>query len=265
MEETTSARGEVFELGDHRLMCGDATSEEDMKALLCEEQVELLCTDPPYGVSYASKNQFLNARDKGNRIQTPIENDHMSEEETAALWMGAFSRACDAMKPGASYYVTGPQGGDLMLMLLTSLRDSGLRIKHTLIWAKNNHVLGRCDYHYKHEPILYGWKEGAGHKFHGGKGETSLWEISRPNASSLHPTTKPVALMERAIANSTLTGEAVLDPFLGSGTTLIAAARLKRRCYGLEISPAYCDVIRRRWTRWARENGAEPGSGLLDG
>ena len=257
-----SKRGEVYALGPHRLMCGDSTSAEDVGVLMGGASADLLCSDPPYGVSYASKNEFLNNADKGNRNQTPIANDHMTETETHALWVGSMTLACDAMRPGAAYYVTGPQGGDLLLLLL-ALRDAGLKLKHMLIWAKNNHVLGRCDYHYKHEPIIYGWKEGAGHKFYGGHSEVSLWEINKPHKSELHPTMKPVDLAERAIKNSTIKGETVYDPFLGSGTTLIAAARQGRRCYGMEITPAYCDVVRKRWGDYARSAGIDPGPGAL--
>jgi len=227
-------------------MCGDATKKEDVERVMGGEKAALLLADPPYGVSYAAKNEFLNAIAPGNRIQDPIAGDHQSPEDMSSLWRAAFGVARGVVCDGASYYVTGPQGGDLLLLLL-ALRDSGFPLRHMLIWAKNNHVLGRSDYNYKHEPIVYGWVDGAGHKFWGGGGETSLWEIDKPQQSKLHPTMKPVKLFERAIRNSTEADSLIHDPFLGSGTTLIAAEQLGRRCVGLEIEPRYADVVLARW------------------
>ncbi len=246
--ETSIQRGDLFRLGRHRLLCGDSTSAEDVGRLMDGKKADLLLTDPPYGVSYASKNEFLNALDKGNRVQTEIENDHKKPEEMSAFWIAAFTTAREHMRPGASYYVTSPQGGDLLLLLLLALKEGGFPLRHMLVWAKNNHVLGRSDYHYKHEPILYGWVEGA-HTFYGGHSETSLWPIDKPHKSDLHPTMKPVALFAKAIENSTKSGETVLDPFLGSGTTLVACEQLGRTCYDMEISPQYCQVIIDRWEK----------------
>jgi DNA modification methylase len=234
--------------GEHRLICGDCTDETVVAQVMggTEEQYDLLLTDPPYGVSYADKNEFLNAIDRGNRIQTPIEGDHRSADEMSVFWKQAFGIARGFARPGACYYTTGPQGGDLLLLLLLALRESGFPLRHTLIWAENNHVLGRSDYNYKHEPILYGWVDGAGHRFYGAAGETSLWEIPKPQKSDLHPTTKPVGLFERAIRNSTAKGEIVYDPFLGSGTTLVACERLGRQGIGIELHPPYVAVCLQR-------------------
>lgn len=237
--------GDLWILGRHRLLCGDCRDGDTLARLMRGERYDLLVTDPPYGVSYAAKNEFLNVIAPGNRIQTPIVNDHGTPEEMEALWLAAFTAIRQFAKPGASYYVTGPQGGDLLLLLL-NLRASGFPLRHMLVWAKNNHVLGRSDYHYKHEPIIYGWVEGA-HRYHGGTSETSLWEIDKPHESKLHPTMKPVELYARAIRNSSAEGEIVCDPFEGSGTCAVAAEQLFRRCYGLEIDPHYCDVIVERW------------------
>lgn len=238
--------GDVWICGDHRVMCGDSTNSAHVEALCDGRRMNLLLTDPPYGVSYAEKNEFLNARGKGNGCQAPIENDSMTPDKTKALWDAMFASAFDVMADDASYYVTGPQGGDFLLLLLQlSLRDSGLILKHMLIWAKNNHVLGRCDYHYKHEPILYGWKKT--HRWYGDHSQTSLIEVPKPQRSDLHPTMKPVELFARLASNSTKLGDAVLDICLGSGTTLIACEQLGRRCYGMELSPHYVDVAMRRW------------------
>jgi site-specific DNA-methyltransferase (adenine-specific) len=246
--ETSIQRGDIFRLGRHRLLCGDSTSVEDVGRLMDGKKADLLLTDPPYGVSYASKNEFLNALDEGNRVQTAIENDHKKPEEMSAFWVATFTTVREHMRPGASYYVTGPQRGDLHLLLLLALKEGGFPLRHVLIWAKNNHVLGQSDYHYKHEPIIYGWVEGA-HTFYGGHSETSLWTIDKPHKSDLHPTMKPVALFAKAVENSTKSGETVLDPFLGSGTTLVACEQLGRTCYGMEISPQYCQVIIDRWEK----------------
>ena len=237
-------RGQIWQIGTHRLMCGDATSTEDVAALMDGAEVQLIITDPPYGVSYADKNEFLNAIDKGNHVQTPISGDHETPENMSTLWKAAFSTVRQFAAGGASYYVTGPQGGDLLLLLL-ALKDSDFPLRHMLIWAKNNHVLGRCDYNYKHEPIIFGWVEGA-HTFVGPDAEVSLWEIDRPQKSDLHPTMKPVELYARAMRNSSKTGWAVLDPFAGSGPVFVAAEQAGRLAYGMELEPMYCSVVLER-------------------
>ena len=171
-EQWGTELGQMWALGEHRLLCADSTSPDSYRRLFGKERYRLLVTDPPYGVSYADKNAFLNAVGRGNRIQEPIANDHLDPDAMARLWTEAFTCARGMAAPGASYYVTGPQGGELLLLLLHALQDSGFPLRHMLIWAKNNHVLGRTDYHYQHEPILYGWVDGAGHRFHGGHSET---------------------------------------------------------------------------------------------
>lgn len=230
--------GEVWKLGGHILHCHDITKE----TIACA--ADLLITDPPYGVSYADKNKFLNSLDKGNSNQKHIENDHLSEDDIYKLWIDAFGNARNMLKDDASYYVTGPQGGDLLLLLLQALKQTGFTLKHMLIWAKNNHVLGRSDYNYKHEPIIYGWLKK--HKFYG-RSEVSVWEIDKPQSSKLHPTMKPVKLYARAIGNSSKEGDTVLDVFAGSGTCIIAAEQLNRKAVGVEIDPVYCDIIIQRW------------------
>lgn len=239
--------GDLFMLGRHRLLCGDATKEGDVARLMGEKRYKLLVTDPPYGVSYASKNEFLNTYDKGNRIQDEIASDHMTQEEMSEFWVRGFSAVRKWAFVGASYYVTGPQGGDLLLLLL-ALKESGFPLRHMLIWVKNNHVLGRADYNYKHEPIIYGWVEGK-HEFFGGH-DVSTWEVNKPLKSDLHSTMKPLELFSRAIKNSSQEGYMVADPFLGSGTTLIACEKLNRTCYGMEIEPKYCDVIITRYANF---------------
>lgn len=244
--EPVFKRGQIWQLGDHRLMCGDSTSAEDVARLMNGEKADMVFTDPPYGVDYASKNKYLNAISRGNRIQVPIENDALAsaEEEKEALWIPAFTNAFNNATDRCSYYVTSPQGGELMMMM--AIRESGWLLKHTLIWNKNNHVLGRSDYNYKHEPILYGWKKQ--HDFYGkGKFKTSVWDIPKPQKSDLHPTMKPVELVAECEMNSTKEGDVILDLFGGSGTTLIASEQLCRICRMMEYDPHYCDVIIKRW------------------
>jgi site-specific DNA-methyltransferase (adenine-specific) len=241
-----TALGQTWKLGKHLLLCADATKHESFRRLFAGEAYTLLVTDPPYGVAYADKNAFLNRRGRGNRIQTPIANDHHTPEVMARLWVEAFGCARPCAAPGASYYVTGPQGGELLFGLLGALRTAGFPLRHMLIWAKNNHVLGRCDYHYKHEPILYGWLEG-GHRFLGGHSETSVWEIDRPHKSDLHPTTKPLELFARAMRNNSVRGDIVADIFAGSGTAIIAAEQLDRCCRAMEIDPGYVAVSLQRY------------------
>jgi DNA modification methylase len=245
-EDPITKPGDLWILGEHRLLCGDSTKAEDVDRLMAGTKADACITDPPYGVSYADKNRFLNAIWLANRIEEPIENDHDDVTTTAEkLWRPAFDLMNQSMKPGAAFYVFSPQGGDQMMMMMM-MAEANIPVRHELIWVKNNHVLGRADYAYKHEPVLYGWKPGAAHQYHGGF-QTSLLEFDRPQKSGLHPTTKPLELVAHLMKNNTVDSNLVLDLFLGSGTTLIAAEQLGRTCYGMEISPQYCDVIVKRW------------------
>jgi len=246
LKEWKVEKGQLWKLGEHRLLCGDSTKAEDVKRLFGKDRASIIVTDPPYGVSYAAKNEFLNAITRGKRIQTPIDGDHQTPDEMSAFWIAAFTAIREALSPGASYYVTGPQGGDLLLLLLLALRQSGFPLRHMLVWVKNNHVLGRCDYHYKHEPILYGWVDGS-HKFYGDSNQFSTWEIDKPHKSDFHPTMKPVELYLRALSNSSKAGDIVAEPFCGSGTSLIACEQLGRKCRAIEISPGYVAVALQRF------------------
>ena len=262
--EPVSKRGEMYELGNSILMCGDSTNAEDVARLMGGEKADMVFTDPPYNVNYADKNSFLNEADKGNCIQEDIENDHYSDDNECGekLWKPAFSNCYENAKDKCSIYVTMPQGGAHMMMMMM-IKESGWQVKHELIWVKNNHVLGRVDYYYKHEPILYGWKKG--HKWVGkGKFDKSVWEIDKPLKSDLHPTMKPIELIENALLNSSNKNDLILDLFGGSGSTLIASEKNGRKARLMEIEPKYCDVIRRRYTQWAKENGKPITSGCLD-
>ena len=238
--------GDVWQLGRHRLMCGDSTDAEAVAKLMDGAKADMVFTDPPYNVDYASKNAFLNAADEGNRIQKDIAGDtHETDEEVAeSLWRPAFQNMRDNADDYCSIYVTMPQGGAHMMMMM--MCAASWQVKHELIWVKNNHVLGRTDYYYKHEPILFGWADK--HRFYGkGEFDKSVWEIDKPHKSELHPTMKPIRLIANCLENSSKSGDAVLDLFGGSGSTLIACEQLNRTCYMMELDPHYCDVIIERW------------------
>lgn len=228
-------------------MCGDSTRSDDLKKLMGGGVADMVFTDPPYGVAYGEKNEFLNAVGRGNRIQTPIENDgHI--EGAADVFQKALVNAFAHTTDKAALYATGPTG-DCLPALLAAIDGAGWQFKHLLVWVKNNIVLGRTDYAYKHEGIYYGWKKNGTHAFYG-KGETTVWEIDKPHASKLHPTMKPIELVARAITNATKKGEAVLDMFCGSGSTIMACEQTERIGYGMEFSEAYCDVIIKRWEEY---------------
>lgn len=261
-----SREGEVYELGPHRLVCGDATDPAVYELLMQGDEAQMMFADPPYGVSYVESMKGRGSKTKHRAIA----NDSLPVNDMAVLWSKAWTAAHGYLRPGAAYYVSGPQGGDLLLLLLLSLEQSGFPLRHMIIWAKDRLVLGRSDYHYQHEPIIhgeagdavppsdadaepmiYGWVQGS-HTFYGGRKQTSLWMIDRPSRSDLHPTMKPVELVRRCIMNSTAGGGVVLDPFGGSGTTLIAAEAAGRRARLVELDPRYCDVIRQRYEQVAR-------------
>lgn len=244
-------RGQIWQLGEHRLMCGDSTNKGDVEKLMAGEKADMVFTDPPYGVSYTDKNEFLNGIGKPITCVNPIEGDHQTVEQMYELWCKVFNMMCDHTTEKASYYVCSPQGGELMMMMMQAIDQSPFSLKHMIIWNKNNHVLGRCDYNYKYEPILYGWKKKGTHKFYGrGQCKTSVWNFNKPKKNDLHPTMKPVELCEEAILNSSQSNNGVLELFCGSGSTLIACEKTNRKCYGMEIDPHYCSVIIDRWQQF---------------
>ena len=261
-EKVTSVLGDIWLLGNHRVMCGDSTKIDDVERLMDGQKADLLLTDPPYGVSYASKNKSLNSISPANRIQRLIINDHMSTDETGDLFLVSFGNAHLCTKGGACYYIFGPQGGELMMMMMMMIQKSGWQIKHMMIWAKNNHVLGRMDYHYQHEPVLYGWKDKETHKFYGDKSQTSIWKFDKPVKSDLHPTMKPINLLELPINNSTKSGDTVLDLFGGSGSTLIACEKTNRNCRMMELDSHYVDVIVKRWQNFTGKKAIHADTGV---
>ncbi len=248
--ESISRRGDLWELGNHRLLCGDATLKADVDRLMGGEKADMVFTDPPYSVGIGKKNRSLNSVQKAGRCIEDLQGDTLSVNETAErVWRPAFASAFSASGEDATIYVTMPQGGDQMMMMMMMMSEHW-QVKHELIWVKNQPTfsIGRLDYDYQHEPIAYGWKQGANHKWFGkGVFTKSVWQIDRQHENKLHPTMKPVALMENAIANSTMLSGSILDLFGGSGSTLIACEKLGRRCYMMEIDEHYCDVIIKRW------------------
>ena len=246
-EETTVKRGDIYQLGEHRIMCGDSASDEDMSRLMDAVKADMVFTDPPYGVAIGSKNETLQSVQKAGRIVDNIANDTLSEDELYELLKKAFVNIRLSCASDACYYVTSPQGGSLRVMM-NVLKDAGLEVKHVLIWKKNTatFILGRLDYDYQHEPILYTWTE-THHNYRGRQYRTSVWEYDKPRKCDLHPTMKPVELVANAILDGTKEGMVVLDAFGGSGTTIIAAEQTRRKCYMMELDPHYCDVIIKRW------------------
>jgi len=232
----------VRQLGSHRLVCGDCTDAAVVARLMCGEPADCMVTDPPYGVSYRG------ARTRRDRIA----NDNLEGDRLRRFLAAAFSAA--PLRPGGSFYVFAP-GGPQQLPFRLALAEAGLEVRQSLAWVKNHFVLGRADYQGRHETILYGWKPGEGRYFTPDRKQTTVWEFPKPQRSPLHPTMKPVALLAKAILNSTRLGHVVYDGFGGSGSTLIACDETGRRCRMVEVDPAYCAVIERRWREIGRLGG----------
>ena len=233
----------------HRVLCGDATDKAAYDRVLNGEHLTgPLITDPPYGVGIGAKNRALDSIDRAGRVLTDLEGDQ-GIEEVKVLWRDSFACFMAVLPPGTPYYVFGPQGGELGLLLLLLLKDAGLQPRHVLIWQKNrpSFSIGRLDYDYQHEPIVYGWRPGAAHPWYAKDSQTSILEFDRPQRSPDHPTAKPVDLLYQLVINSSAPGQMVLDPFGGSGSTLIAAHRAGRVARLIELAPGYVDVICRRF------------------
>jgi DNA modification methylase len=250
-EHPVSVPGEVYELGPHRLVCGSSTDADSWRALMGEDKAQAVWTDPPYGVSYVGKTKDA----------LTIENDELDPEALYQFLADALGMAAAHCAPGAAWYVAAP-AGPLFGVFGRVLGELEIW-RHTLTWVKDQFVMGRCDYHYRHEPIFYGWAPGGPHFWAGSRKLDSVLEFDRPKRSTEHPTMKPIELVQHCLQNSSKGGWLVVDPFGGSGTTLIAAAKEGRRARLIELAPQYCDVIRRRWGVFARSAGADPGPGAL--
>lgn len=245
-EEPVTKTGDRIVLGRHTLICGDSTDAGAWSALLAGRQAGMVWTDPPYGVSYVGKTKDA----------LTIENDSLDADGLQDFLRAALSLAWASSKDGAAWYVASPPGA-LFYEFATVLKELEVW-RHTLTWAKDAFVLGRCDYHYRHEPIFYGWKEGAAHTWNGGRKQDSVLEIPRPRANKEHPTMKPVALIQRCIENSSNAADLIVDPFGGSGSTLLAAEVVGRSAALIELSPAYCDVIVNRWEKATGQKAVRP-------
>ena len=244
-DATRNARskpGDLWALGEHRLLCGDATKPEDIERLLAGAKAAMAFTDPPYNVSLGDNG----GQQRGSRKRR-IANDSM-DSISWETFVRAWGRNLLASTDGAIYVCMSSKEMPLVSRVLA---EEGGHWSDTIIWRKDRFVLGRADYQRAYEPIWFGWREGASHHWCGDRDQDDVWEIDRPSDAPLHPTMKPLALMERAIANSSVSGDLVLDLFAGSGSTLIACERTGRRCAALELDPRYADVVLARWERFS--------------
>jgi site-specific DNA-methyltransferase (adenine-specific) len=270
--QTDIVLGDLFEIGEHRLLCGSSTEMDTWEKVMNGSLADMVMTDPPYNVDYASKNKMLNYSDKGNRNQTEIENDKMDNNSFYQFLYDFYTALGSYTKKGGAWYVWHADSEGVNFR--SAFTNSGLILKQCLIWVKNNMVLGRQDYQWKHEPCLYGWKEGAAHYFTNErthttviedkidikkltkeqmknmlteimseKNKTTVINCDKPFRSLEHPTMKPILLLAPLIKNSSKENELVADGFLGSGSTMVASHQLKRKCYGIELDPKYCQVI----------------------
>lgn len=231
---------------EHRLICGDCT-EAAVVGRVMGGLAEMVWTDPPYGVAVGDKNKFLNSIGPANRIEENLENDTLDESGLVAMLEAAFDNAIKHCRAGAAWYVAAPPG-PLHVLFGQILKQRGVW-RQTIQWVKNNATFAPLgiDYHWRAEPIFFGWLPNAAHRFYGGRKQDTVWEIDRPQKSPEHPTMKPVELVARAIENHSQTGEIVLDLFLGSGTTIIACENLSRQCRAVELSPGYVAVALERY------------------
>lgn len=243
--KTDIVPGDIFDIGPHRLMCGDSTDSDAVASLMNGEKADMIFTDPPYGVSIGKKNVMLNSFQKSGRNLTDIEDDDLSESQLDERLSEAFRNLYINSADHCSYYVCAPQGGNLgLMMMMMMMSNSYTAVKHVLNWVKNSPTfsMGRLDYDYQHEPILFGWKK-THKRIKMGQFQTSIWSVNKPRANKEHPTMKPVELPVNAILNSSDVNDIIVDIYIGSGTTMVASHQTNRRCYAMEISPNYCQVI----------------------
>lgn len=242
-DEPVSRRGEIYRLGDHLLMCGDATDAADVDRLTGDAEADLWLTDPPYNVAYESSNGLT------------IENDDMSDSAFREFLKTAFGNVKARLKPGASFYIFHADSEGYNFR--GACHDVSLQVRQCLIWKKNSLVLGRQDFKWIHEPVLYGWKEGATHRWFSDFSQTTVMEFAKPRCNDVHPTMKPVEMLVYLVKNSSKRGETVIDTFGGSGSTLIACEQTGRQCRTMELDEKYCDVIRKRWAEFVHGEGCD--------
>lgn len=234
-KSTTTKLGDVYQLGKHRIMCGDSTDPANIEKLMDGKHADIWVTDPPYNVKYEGKTKDA----------LTIDNDSMDDDSFLQFLTDAFSAVVPFLKEGGSFYIWHADSEGYNFR--KACKVSGLTIRQCLVWNKNAMVMGRQDYHWKHEPCLYGWKDGAAHTWNSDRTQTTILDFNRPTQNKEHPTMKPVELIAYQITNNSLHGELVLDTFLGSGTTVIASEKTGRVCYGMELDPIYVDVAVKRW------------------
>jgi DNA modification methylase len=227
--------GNLWRLGAHRLLCGDSTSADQVQELMGDAMADMLLTDPPYNVDYEGKTKEA----------LKIQNDKKDDSTFRQFLSDAFNACVLVMKPGAVFYIWHADSEGYNFR--GACRDAGMTVRQSLIWKKQTLVMGRQDYHWKHEPCLYGWKDGAAHLWATDRKQTTVLEFDRPTRSSEHPTMKPVSLFEYQMLNNTKGADIVLDVFGGSGTTVIACEKHGRHARLMELDPKYCDVIIKRW------------------
>ena len=276
-KEPKAKLGDIYQLGNHRLMCGDSTSQEDIDKLVDGAVMDLCVTDPPYNVNYGDLQEQQEKVGKSKNIHDKILNDNMDDTSFYLFLKAMYTQMLRVLKEGGAYYIfhADTEGYNFRKALM----DAGGQVKQNLIWVKNALVLGRQDYQWKHEPCLYGWKEGAGHYFINRRNQTTVFEEEelnldeltddelkdiikellqdkfpstiihedKPLKNDVHPTMKPIKLISRLVKNSSRQCENVIDFFGGSGSTLISCEKLKRNCYTIELDPKYVDVIIERW------------------
>ena len=251
-EEPKTKHGDIYKLGNHYLMCGDSTKESDVAKLMNNNKADLFLTDPPYNVALGNHDTPETARQRHRRTDgLIIMNDKMSDNDFLDFLTKCFSIAKDNMKDGASFYIWHADNESLTFR--QALKNSGLELRQTLIWNKNAITLGRQDYQWKHEPCLYGWKDGASHSWFSDRSQPTVLDFKKPSKSEDHPTMKPIELFAYQIKNSSKVNDIILDTFGGSGTSIIACEQLNRLCFTMELDPRYCDVIVDRWETFTNQ------------
>lgn len=245
-DEPTSKLGQIYQLGNHRLMVGDSTDTKQVEALMSGQKADLLVTDPPYNVALGMGGSVDEARKRHRRTDgLVIMNDKMEDSKFREFLVSVYTAAKNNMKAGASFYIW--HADSERFNFEGAAKDVGWQVRETLIWNKNSITLGRQDYQWKHEPCLYGWNEGGSHAWYSDRKQSTVLNFDRPTSSKLHPTMKPVPLFDYQIKNSSKQGDLVLDLFGGSGTTMIACEQNGRHAYLMELDPKYADVIITRW------------------
>jgi DNA modification methylase len=221
--------GDLFEIGEHRLLCGDSTCSDTVAKLMDGKIADMCHTDPPYNIDYEG----------GSKKREKIANDKL--EDFPQFLYDVYTTISTALKKGGAIYVW--HASSETHNFIQQFLNAGFLFKSYIVWNKNNSTFGRSDYHWKHEPCIYGWLDGASHKWYGDRKQTTVWDIERPSRSDEHPTMKPIPLCCKPLENSSKIGDIILDVFLGSGSTMVASHQLKRKCYGMELDPKYCQVI----------------------